>query len=308
MAEPGTGGQAVHGQAAQGPVTQGQAAPAGQVPPARTALVTGASRGIGREIALGLARAGLDVALLARDAERLGSVAAEVRALGVAAVEVTADVSDPAAVRAAVDRVEEALGSIDLLVNNAGVLESEHPLWEADPDEWWSVFETNVRGPFLFDRCVVPGMIARGGGRVVDLASGASSHEMRGGSSAYNASKTALVRLGANLHDDGFRHGLRVFELAPGVVRTDMSTGMTLHQGRTEWTPVERVTDVVNAIAAGELDACSGWFLRVSDDTPDSLRERAAQAAAEGTEGTARRLRVLPAGSDDPLKRALTGR
>jgi len=277
-------------------------------PPARTALVTGASRGIGREIALGLARAGVHVALLARDAGRLEAVAEEIRALGGTAVVLTADVSDPEAVRAAVSAAEQALGSIDLLVNNAGAIESERPLWEADPDEWWSVFETNVRAPFLFDRFTVPGMVERGGGRIIDLASGAGSHEMNGGYSAYTGSKTALVRVGAALHNDGFERGLRVFELAPGVVRTDMSTGMALHAGRTEWTPAERVTDVVNAIAAGELDVCSGWFLRVSDDTPASLRERAAQVAAEGTAATARRLRVLPAGSGDPLADAFTKR
>ncbi|WP_275003717.1 SDR family NAD(P)-dependent oxidoreductase [Promicromonospora iranensis] len=285
-----------------------QAAGSAATPPSRTALVTGASRGIGREIALGLARAGLDVALLARDAGRLAAVATEIRAAGVTVVELTADVSDPVAVRAAVGRAEEALGSIDLLVNNAGAIESEHPLWEADPDEWWSVFETNVRAPFLFNRYIVPGMIERGGGRVIDLASGASSHEMAGGYSAYNASKTALMRMGTNLHGDGFRHGIRVFELAPGVVRTDMSTGMTLHEDRTDWTPVERVTDVVNAIAAGELDACSGWFLRVTDDTPESLKALAAGVAEQGVEATARRLRVLPAGDDDPLADTLTKR
>ena len=280
----------------------------GVTPPARTALVTGASRGIGREIALGLARAGLDVALLARDAARLEAVAAEARAVGATAVELVVDVSDPAAVRAAVGQAEDALGSIDLLVNNAGAIESEHPLWEADPDEWWSVFETNVRAPFLFSRYAVPGMIRRGGGRVNDLASGASSHEMAGGYSAYNASKTALTRMGANLHGDGFRHGIRAFDLAPGVVRTDMTAGMTLHEGRTEWTPVERVTDVVNAIAAGELDACSGWFLRVTHDTPESLKALAADVARHGTAATARRLRVLPAGTGDPLAQALTER
>jgi 3-oxoacyl-[acyl-carrier protein] reductase len=285
-----------------------QAVGTGATPPSRTALVTGASRGIGREIALGLARAGLDVALLARDAVRLATVAAEIRALGASAVELTADVSDPAAVRAAVERAEGALGSIDLLVNNAGAIESEHPLWEADPDEWWSVFATNVRAPFLFSRYAVPGMIARGGGRVVDLASGASSHEMGGGYSAYNASKTALTRMGANLHGDGYPRGIRVFELAPGVVQTDMTAGMTLHEGRTRWTPVERVTTVVNAIAAGELDACSGWFLRVSQDTPESLKVLAADVAEQGVEATARRLRVLPAGLNDPLADALTKR
>jgi NAD(P)-dependent dehydrogenase (short-subunit alcohol dehydrogenase family) len=250
----------------------------------------------------------VDAPLPARDAARLRAVATEVRALGGTAVELTADVSDPAAVRGAVGQAEEALGSIDLLVNNAGAIESEHPLWEADPEEWWSVFETNVRGPFLFSRYTLPGMIARGGGRVIDLASGASSHEMRGGYSAYNASKTALTRMGANLHADGFEQGIRVFELAPGVVRTEMTAGMTLHEGRTRWTPVERVTDVVNAIAAGELDACSGWFLRVTDDTPESLKALAADVAREGGGSTARRLRVLPAGSADPLTDSLTRR
>ena len=270
--------------------------------------MTGASRGIGREITLGLARAGLDVAVLARDVARLEAVAAEIRTAGGTAVVLPADVSDPAAVRAAVGQAKEALGSIDLLVNNAGAIESAHPLWEADPDEWWSVFETNVRGPFLFSRYTVPGMIERGGGRIIDLASGASSHEMAGGHSAYNASKTALARMGANLHNDGFERGIRVFELAPGVVKTDMSTSMPLHTGRTEWTPVERVTDVVNAIAAGELDACSGWFLRVTKDTPESLKALAADVAQQGAEATARRLRVLPAGANDPQAEAFTKR
>jgi NAD(P)-dependent dehydrogenase (short-subunit alcohol dehydrogenase family) len=285
-----------------------QAVGAGTTPPARGTRDERRARGIGREIALGLARAGLDVALLARDVVRLAAVAEEVRATGVRTVELVADVSDPTAVRTAVGSAESALGSIDLLVNNAGAIESEHPLWEADPDEWWSVFETNVRAPFLFSRFTVPGMIERGGGRVIDLASGASSHEMGGGYSAYNASKTALLRMGANLHGDGFEHGIRVFELAPGVVRTDMSTGMTMHEDRTEWTPVERVTDVVHAIAAGELDACSGWFLRVTHDTPESLKALAADVAEHGVAATARRLRVLPAGTGDPLADSLTKR
>src|SRR5690606_31109078 len=157
---------------------------AGAVAPARTALVTGASRGIGRAIAVGLAAAGLDVALLARDADRLAGVAAEIAALGERddaagrAAVVTADVTDAGAVAAAVRAAEDALGGVDLLVNNAGRVDAEVPLWEADPDEWWAIVETNVRGPFLLARAVVPGMLARGGGRVVDLNSGAGSHDM----------------------------------------------------------------------------------------------------------------------------------
>jgi len=280
----------------------------GVVPPARTALVTGASRGIGRAVALGLARAGLDVALVARDAARLADIAREVRGLGRTAVELPADVTDAAAVASAVRSAEASvadggLGSVDLLVNNAGRIDAEVPLWEADPDEWWSVLETNVRGPFLLARHVVPGMLARGGGRVVDLASGASTHEMAA-STAYNASKTALLRLGSGLHEAGHGRGLRVFELSPGTVATEMTAGMPMHAGRTEWTPVERTVEMVVAIARGDLDACSGWYLRVTHDTPESL----ARLAAGATAPAARRLRAQPAADDDPLAEVLTGR
>ncbi|MFD6136070.1 SDR family NAD(P)-dependent oxidoreductase [Isoptericola sp. NPDC060257] len=276
--------------------------------PARTALVTGASRGIGRAVALGLARAGLDVALVARDAARLAEVAREVRDLGRTALELPADVTDTAAVAAAVRAVEGSpadggLGAVDLLVNNAGRIDAEVPLWEADPDEWWSVLETNVRGPFLLARHAVPGMLTRGGGRVVDLNSGAGSHD-NADATAYNASKTALMRLGAGLHAAGHDRGLRVLEVAPGVVRTDMTGSMRAHEGRTEWTPVERTVDLVTAFARGDLDACSGWFVRASHDTPESLVRLAGAATAPA----ARRLRVQPAADDDPLAEVLTGR
>ncbi|MFC8600251.1 SDR family NAD(P)-dependent oxidoreductase, partial [Isoptericola sp. NPDC057191] len=266
--------------------------PEGAVPPARTALVTGASRGIGRVVAVGLARAGLDVALLARDTAALAEVAAEVRGLGRVALELPCDVTDLPAVAAAVGRAEAptsegGLGRVDLLVNNAGRIDAEVPLWEADPDEWWSVLETNVRGPFLLSRHVVPGMLARGGGRVVELNSGAGSHD-NAEATAYNASKTALMRLGAGLHAAGHDRGLRVLELAPGVVRTDMTGAMRAHEGRTDWTPVERTVALTTAFARGDLDACSGWFVRASHDTPESLARLAARASAPA----ARRLRV----------------
>ncbi|MBD5788051.1 SDR family NAD(P)-dependent oxidoreductase [Cellulosimicrobium terreum] len=280
------------------------------VPPARTALVTGASRGIGRAIAVGLAATGIDVALLARDADRLAGVAEEIAALGSGesgtagrAVVLAADVTDAEAVAAAVGAAVDALGGVDLLVNNAGRVDAEVPLWEADPDEWWAVVETNVRGPFLLSRAVVPGMLARGGGRVVDLNSGAGSHDMDG-ASAYNASKTALLRIGANLHRSGFAHGLRTFELAPGVVRTDMTGSMDMHVGRTQWTPVERTVEMVVAIARGELDAYSGAFVRVTHDSPASLRaavDGAGRSDGDVPGADGRRLRVTRWGDDDPM-------
>lgn len=251
------------------------------VPAARTALVTGASRGIGAALSRGLAAAGLDMALLARDVDRLTGVAEEVEAVGRRALVLAADVTDEVAVAAAVHEAEFALGSIDLLVNNAGLVDAEVPLWEADPAQFAQVLTTNVYGPFLLARAVVPGMLARGGGRVVDLSSGAGIRDspvMPG----YNVAKTALFRIGGGLHAAGYHRGLRAFEVAPGVVATDMSTGMRMHADRTDWTPPEAVGGIVAAIAAGELDTLSGCYLRAGADTLAELRDRAAAGAPAG--------------------------
>ena len=132
---------------------------------ARVALVTGAGRGIGRAIALGLGRAGVSVALLGRSPDALEQVAAEIASYGVAASWAGADVRDYIQIGNAVERLESAIGEIDLLVNNAGVIEPvEVPVWEAGPETWWHVVETDLRGPFHCVRAVVPGMIERGAG------------------------------------------------------------------------------------------------------------------------------------------------
>src|SRR4051812_19175503 len=140
----------------------------------RVALLTGASTGIGRHLAEGLASRGMTVAGLSRGADRLTAAMAEVAAAtGGRTLAVPADVTDRAAVEAAAAQVLEELGHIDLLVNNAGLMDAaEVPVWEADPDQWWAVVTSHVRGAQLLARAVVPGMVARGSGRVVSLASG----------------------------------------------------------------------------------------------------------------------------------------
>ena len=268
---------------------------------ARVALVTGAGRGIGRAIALGLGRAGVSVALLGRSPDALEQVAAEIASYGVAASWAGADVRDYIQIGNAVERLESAIGEIDLLVNNAGVIEPvEVPVWEAGPETWWHVVETDLRGPFHCVRAVVPGMIERGGGRVVNLSSGVGAGD-KDVYSAYAAAKAGLFRITGSLHLAGYRHGLRAFELSPGTVRTDMTSTMAVHSGRQEWTPVQAVVDLVVAVAAGRLDAWSGGFLRAGVDTPESLDSAELAAGEDGLPPTARRLGVLPYGGDDPL-------
>ena len=141
-----------------------------------------------------------------------------------------AEVTDPADVDDCVGAVLEAFGRVDVVVNCAGVIETETPLWEADVEQWWRTVTVNVRGPFLMSRAVVPHMIAGGGGRVVNLASGAGLRE-RGDLTAYCASKSALTRLTGGLHEAGWEHGIRAFDLSPGVVRTEMTESMRAHVG-----------------------------------------------------------------------------
>lgn len=266
-------------------------------PPARTALVTGASGGIGRAIAVGLARAGIAVAVHGRDAGRLAATARAVDAEGGHAEVVTADVRDFAAVDTAVRQVESALGGIDLLVNNAGQIErDEVPVWEADPHEWRQVLEVDLLGAFHCVRAVVPSMVRRGGGRVVDVNSGAGTRD-RDIYSAYNVAKTGLMRLGGGIHAGGHHLGLRSFELSPGVVDTAMTRSMAVHAERTNWTDPADIVALVVAIAAGDLDAWSGRFLRAGADDVALLRA----AAGGGLDTGARTLRVQPWGVDDPL-------
>ncbi|MGY1739045.1 SDR family NAD(P)-dependent oxidoreductase [Geodermatophilus sp. SYSU D00684] len=259
------------------------------------ALVTGASAGIGRHLVEGLATRGAAVAGMARGPERLRTAMAEVAAAtGARTLALPADVTDRTAVDAAVGEVVRELGPVGLLVNNAGLIDAaEVPLWEADPDQWWQVVESQVRGPFLVARAVLPGMVAVGGGRVVDLASGIGTR-VNPHYSAYSAGKTAQMRITEAIDLAGAAHGVRAFDLAPGVVDTAMTRAMPMHEGRTEWTRPEDVVDLVVAIAAGELDQWSGRFFRAGVDDLDTLR-------ATTPTDDARRLRLLPYGDGDPL-------
>jgi Short-chain dehydrogenases of various substrate specificities len=241
------------------------------VKPSERILVTGASRGIGRAIAAGLAGPGRKLVLVARKVASLAETAAECEARGARVCTVGAELSKVRDVEAMLDIVL-AEGSVDMVVNCAGVLGGEALPWEADPQEWWRTQEVNVRAPFLIQRRAVPAMIAAGGGRILDISSGAAVKD-NARASAYYVSKTALMRLGGCLAEAGQGHGIAVLELAPGVVQTDMTAGMAMHAGRTEWTDVARSVEIAVSFADGLLDGLSGCQVRAGSDNLADLLE-----------------------------------
>lgn len=266
-------------------------------PTGKVALITGAGRGIGREIAVGLAAAGMDVGLLGRSRDLLVETLKGCVREGARGVVVTADVCRPTAVREAVRTVEHTLGPIDLLVNNAGQVDAaEVPLWEADPQQWWRVMETNLRGPFNLLRTVLPGMVERRRGRVLNLNSGFAVRP-DGRYTAYATSKAALLRLSDNIADSLREHNVVILDVSPGAVATDMTAGMPMFAGRTEWGSIPHLVAVLVDAARGRFDPLHGRFVHVGRDSVEVLLSR----AADIVERDARTLRLRPYGDDDPF-------
>ena len=244
----------------------------------QVAVVTGASRGLGRAYATAFADAGAAVAVVARGVKELGSVAKELASRGGRALPITADVTDADAAQRAADYILESLGPVDLLVNAAGLGTPMGPFADASIDRWWRTIEVNVKGPALWSRALLPTMMARGSGRIINLASIAGGRGIPNWS-AYATSKTALIRLSETLALEGSARGVRVFPIHPGTVRTSMTEEALASPEARRLVPtlaaifdrgqdisVEESVAFVLRIARGEADALSGRLISVQDD------------------------------------------
>ncbi|MBV9584353.1 MAG: SDR family oxidoreductase [Alphaproteobacteria bacterium] len=188
-------------------------------------FVTGASRGIGAHAAMALVEAGAAVTLIARDGGRAAEVAASIAAQGGTAAALTCDVSDYAAAAQAVDEAQRRFGPLHALINNAGVIEPIARLADADPAAWARNIEINLVGAFNAIRAVLPGMMAAGGGTIVNLSSGAAERPLEGWG-AYCAAKAGMAMLTRQIALETAGSNIRVFGFRPGTTDTDMQVAI----------------------------------------------------------------------------------
>jgi NAD(P)-dependent dehydrogenase (short-subunit alcohol dehydrogenase family) len=263
----------------------------------QVAIVTGAGRGIGRAIAIELGAAGAAVACAARTGGEVEETAAAIRSAGGVAAAFTADVIDRASVETMADAVEASLGPPDILVNNAGTHHGIGPIWEVDPGDWWRDIETSLLGVFLCSRAVLPGMLARGSGRIVNLSSGAAT-EPRPWSSGYTAAKTGAQRFTESVQLSLAGTGVRMFSLNPGPVLTPMNLRNRESPAWQKWYPAQRTMEYfpaekaagyVRVLCSGRADHLAGRFLSTFDDL-----EAVIAATADGIDEMTRTLRVSP--------------
>jgi NAD(P)-dependent dehydrogenase (short-subunit alcohol dehydrogenase family) len=237
---------------------------------------------LGRAFAKALSAAGATVAVLARSAEELAETVAIVEQSGGKAAMFPADVTDEPAVRGAFAEIDRALGPVDLLVNNAGMIGPIAPFSETPVEDWWRVMDVNVRGPLLCANCVLPGMLERSRGRIVNVVTAAAPLAYL---SSYVTSKTALVRATECMATELRPRGIALFSMAPGTVRTAMSENSLYSPEGRKWIPwyrrvfeegldlpPERPAQLVVTLASGKADLLSGLYLTPFDDLDRLLK------------------------------------
>ncbi|MEO1397622.1 MAG: SDR family oxidoreductase [Pseudomonadota bacterium] len=188
----------------------------------KTVLITGASRGIGAAAAVRLVELGANVVLTARSEAALTKLAAE---LGDKALAIACDVSDYASVAIAAEQARARFGGVDVLVNNAGVIDPIARIADSDPAEWGKVVDINFKGVYHGIRAVLPVMEAQGGGVIINISSGAATGALEGWSH-YCATKAAVLSLTRCVHKEVGDRGIRCVGLSPGTVATDMQVAI----------------------------------------------------------------------------------
>jgi gluconate 5-dehydrogenase len=225
----------------------------------KTAIVTGASRGLGLTFARALARAGADVAVTSRDASHLRDTCAEIEAMGRRAVPIALEVRDEQSIQRMVRDAHDAFGRIDILVNNAGC-NVRKPAADVTWDDWNLVLDTNLRGPFFVAQAVARHMIPRRYGRIVNIGS-VTSVAGYAGLGPYGASRGGIRQLTMSLADDWGPHGITVNCLAPGWFKTNQN--QVMYEDK-EW--VSYLVDRIPLKRPGQVEDLEGAVVFLASD------------------------------------------
>jgi NAD(P)-dependent dehydrogenase (short-subunit alcohol dehydrogenase family) len=255
-----------------------------------TAIVTGAGRGFGRAIALGLAVAGAAVTVTARSKDQLDETVALIERAGGRAFAVAGDVTNRKDVARVVEAAEKKFGPTTVMVNNAGITGPYGPVWTSDPDEWWDAQEVIVRGTLLFMHAVMPGMVARRKGSVINV-SALGGQWFAPKLTAYAVAKSSQIRLSEHAAAEAKEDGVSVFSIEPGTVYTDMTEGTITSPDAQRWVPhmveylknlkattdpapgLARCAEMCVQLGSGRYAGLSGRFLLPRDDFDKLLLE-----------------------------------
>lgn len=218
----------------------------------KIALITGSSQGIGLALARGLAEHGATVVLNGRDEGKLAAALAQLKQDGFDAHSVAFDATDPASVAAGVDKVEAEIGPIEILINNAG-MQHRSPLEDFPADKWQQLLTTNISSVFYVGQAVARHMIARGHGKIINIAS-VQSELARPGIAPYTATKGAVKNLTKGMSTDWAKHGLQVNAVAPGYFKTPLNQALVDNPEFSAWlekrTPAARWGNVDELVGA----------------------------------------------------------
>ena len=258
----------------------------------KSVLITGGSRGLGYAMAAAMINQGHRVAITGRDDRKLKEVASNLPGC----VAIHADVADPGQTASVIQEVTQGIGPVDVLINNAGIGGGENgpqTLVDSDADTWWRVQETNVRGPMLYSKALLPGMLERADGVIINIGSYIAIRPSPM-ATAYGTSKAALARLSDCLAAEVAGQGVQVFCVSPGLVLTDMTRDLPFIKDIPEedFYQPEHIAALACELITGKYASLTGHFIHVGDDlsellaNADQLRnERLHQLSMHGLNG-----------------------
>ncbi|OLS19572.1 MAG: 3-oxoacyl-[acyl-carrier-protein] reductase FabG [Candidatus Heimdallarchaeota archaeon LC_3] len=245
-------------------------------------VITGGNRGIGKEIAIKLSKLGVKVVVTATNEEKINETVLEIKNSGGKAFGYLCDVSNPDSVNRIFKKIDTEVGSVDFLINNAGIGGIGGSLWTIDQENWWKVLEVNLRGPMLCTQAVLTNMIANKSGTIINMGSYAGIRPLPYASS-YSVSKAALIRFSDSIAESVKEYGINVFTVSPGLVLTDMTKDVQVFKDLPDeaWSSIEKISELVVQLLLKDVSSLTGRFIHVNQEL-DGLIQKSDKIQKEG--------------------------